>query len=80
MAQAASRRPLTVEARVRSCFSPCEICGGEWQWGRYFMGRLVGPVTIIPPMSHTQLHLHVALTNKVKRAKHAYFPKDNTPT
>jgi len=58
MARAASRRPLTAEARDRSRFSPCEICGGEWQWGRYFLGSLVGPVTIIPPTSYTQLHLH----------------------
>jgi hypothetical protein len=77
MAPAASRRPLTAEARVRSPFSPCEICSGEWQWGRYFLGSLVGPVFIIPPMSHTQLHLHAALTTKVKRAKHADHPTDN---
>jgi hypothetical protein len=29
MAQAVSRRPLTAEARVRSRFSPCGICGGQ---------------------------------------------------
>jgi hypothetical protein len=29
MAQAVSRRPLTVEARVRSRVSPCGICGGQ---------------------------------------------------
>jgi hypothetical protein len=28
MAQAVSRRPLTAEARVRSRFCPCGICGG----------------------------------------------------
>ena len=75
-----SRRPLTAEARVRCRFSPCAIRGGQWQWGRYILGSLVGPVTIIPPMPHNQLHLHAALTNKVKREKHADFPKDNTPT
>ena len=80
MAQAASRRPIPAEARVRSRFSPCETCGGEWQWGRYLLGSLVGPVNIIPPMSHTQLHRHAALINKVKRAKHADFSKDKTPT
>lgn len=46
----------------------------------FFPGSLVGPVTVIQPMSHTQLHLHDALTNKVKWAKHADFPKDSTPT
>jgi hypothetical protein len=29
MTQAVSRRPLTAEARVRSRFSPCGICGGQ---------------------------------------------------
>jgi hypothetical protein len=29
MAQAVSRRPLTVETWVRSRVSPCEICGGQ---------------------------------------------------
>jgi hypothetical protein len=29
IAQAVSRRPLTVETRVRSRVSPCEICGGQ---------------------------------------------------
>jgi hypothetical protein len=29
MAQVVSRRPLTVEARVRSRVSPCGVCGGQ---------------------------------------------------
>ena len=29
IAQAASRQPLTAEARVRSRVSPCGICGGQ---------------------------------------------------
>jgi hypothetical protein len=29
MAQAVSRRPPTVEARVRSRVGPCGICGGQ---------------------------------------------------
>jgi hypothetical protein len=29
MAQAVSRRPLSVEARVRSQVNPCGICGGQ---------------------------------------------------
>jgi hypothetical protein len=80
MAQMASRRLVTAEAWVRPEVSPREIYGGKWQWGRYFLGSLLGTVSIIPPMSHTQLHLHAALTNKVKRAKNADLPKDNTPT
>jgi len=29
MVQAVSRRPLTVESRVRFQVSPCDICGGQ---------------------------------------------------
>jgi hypothetical protein len=29
MAQVVCRRPLTMEARVRTQVSPCEICGGQ---------------------------------------------------
>jgi hypothetical protein len=34
MAQAVSRRPPTAEARVRSRFSPCGVCGGQSGTGR----------------------------------------------
>jgi hypothetical protein len=36
MAQAASRRPLTAEARLRSRVSPCGICGGQSGTGAGF--------------------------------------------
>jgi hypothetical protein len=34
MAQVVSRRPLTVEARVRAWVSPCET---DWHWDRFFL-------------------------------------------
>jgi hypothetical protein len=34
--RAVSRRPLTGEARVRSCVSPCGICGGQSGTGTGF--------------------------------------------
>jgi hypothetical protein len=44
MAQAVSRRPLTTEARVRSRFSPCGICGGQRGTGTgFFPSTLVFP-------------------------------------
>jgi hypothetical protein len=44
MAQAVSRRPLTVEARVRSRVSPYEICGGQSGTGTGF-----SPITSVFP-------------------------------
>jgi hypothetical protein len=44
MAQAISRRPPTAEARVRSRFGPCVICGGQCGTGTGFsMSTLVFP-------------------------------------
>jgi hypothetical protein len=34
-------------------------------------------VVIIPPVLHTHLHLHVALTGKDKGAQRGYFPERN---
>jgi hypothetical protein len=47
MTQAVSRRPLTAEARVRSRFSPCGICGGQSGPGTGFFPEFFGfPVSI----------------------------------
>jgi hypothetical protein len=53
MAQVVSRRPLTVEARVRDQDNPCGICGGQSGTGIGF-----SPVNIIPPsLSILMFHL-----------------------
>jgi hypothetical protein len=49
MAQAVSRRPLTVESRVRARIYPCGICGGYCGSGTSFLpSSSVCPVNIIP--------------------------------
>ena len=53
MAQAVSRRPLTVKARVRSRVSPCGICGGQNGSGTGFPRVLrFSPISFIPPVLH----------------------------
>jgi hypothetical protein len=47
MAQAVRRRPLTVDARVKSQASTCDICGGQ-----------NGTVNIISLMFHAHLCTH----------------------
>jgi hypothetical protein len=50
VAQAVSRRPLTVESRVPALVNPCGICGGQSSTGQVFLKVLrVSPVNIIPP-------------------------------
>jgi hypothetical protein len=69
MAQAVSHRPFTAEARARSRFSPCRICGGQSGTGTgfssctsvfpcqfYYIGNpLVGKMK---KTDHLSLHLH----------------------
>jgi hypothetical protein len=54
MAQAVSRRPMTVEARV----SPCGICVDEVALGQVFLRVLCGfSVNIIPPLLSILIYL-----------------------
>jgi len=63
MFQAVSRRPVMSEARVRSQYSPYEICGRQSDTRRGCSPSIsVPPVSIIPPILHTYLHLHAAVT------------------
>jgi len=62
VAQSVSRRPVTVETRLRSQASPFEICGGQMVIGQGFL--LVSPfsaVTFSPAVIYTYIRLHVAL-------------------
>jgi hypothetical protein len=53
MAQAGSRRTVSVEAHSRSQASPCGICAGKSGEGQVYV-RVPGffPVIVIPPMFH----------------------------
>ena len=62
MAKAASSRLLAVEARVRSRVSTYEICGGQSGTGTNFSKSTFSPVRVIPPMRHTNLLQHAALS------------------
>jgi hypothetical protein len=57
MAQAVSRWPLTMEARVHTWVSPCGICGWQSGTGTGFSLRVIrfSPVNINPPLLHTHL-------------------------
>jgi len=59
---------LAAVIRVQTQVSFCEICGGRSDTGIGFSSSApVSPVSTIPPMLHTYLHLHFALTRKPKR-------------
>ena len=72
MAQAVPHHPLSAEAGLNPCpFHVRSVSSGrQWQWDRflseYFSFFLV---TLIPPMSHSNLHRNNALYQKDKRAK-----------
>jgi hypothetical protein len=65
VAQAANHWRFTVEVRAGSQVGSCEICGGQSGTGTGFCASTsVYHVSIFPPMLHTHLHLHVALTRR----------------
>jgi hypothetical protein len=75
MAQAVSHQHITAEAWVRSWDSLCEIFGGQNGTQTDFSKVLqFSSFSIIPPMLHTHLHLHVALA---RRAKPGDVPKSS---
>jgi hypothetical protein len=65
MADAVSRLPFTEEARFRSYASLLEVCGGQSGAETGFSPKFrLSSVNIIPPMRHTHLQLHAALTRR----------------
>jgi hypothetical protein len=78
IAQAVSHRPLTAEARARYQISLCKIYGGQSGNRTGFSpSTSVFPSSIIPPMLHTHVHLHVVPTRKAKGRSIRTFQKSN---
>jgi hypothetical protein len=63
MAQAVNRRPLTAEARVRTRFSLCGICGGQNAAGTGFSPNN----SVFPRQFHST---DAPLLGKVKKTNH----------
>lgn len=75
MGQSVSRRPLTTETRVRSQASACGINGGQKVlWQVFLPVLLLPPVSIIPPLLLSYLHLYVAL-RRTNRGRLGTFQK-----
>jgi hypothetical protein len=66
MVLAISCWPVTAGARVRSHVSLCEICCGHCGFATGFSSSILffPVVSVIPPMLHTNLHLHFTFTKK----------------
>jgi hypothetical protein len=62
MVQVVSRRSLTSEAQVRSQVSALRFVVGKVAPGQVFVRGL--SLVKIPPVLHTHLHLHLALTRR----------------
>jgi hypothetical protein len=73
MAEVISRRPVTVEARLPSQVSQCEICGGQIGTRQVFFREMRFSLSIIPLMPHTHLYLYVALTRRTNLPKIKIF-------
>jgi hypothetical protein len=70
------RRPMFIPSSVHAKFVADKVALGE------FLLRVLGfsPVSIIPPMLHTHLHLHVALMNGTNGRSLQTFPTSDGPS
>jgi hypothetical protein len=67
MPLAVSHKPLTTKTRVWFWASPCVICGGQSGiWTGFYISTWVLPVSIIPPMLHTNPYLNTYVIQKVE--------------
>jgi len=73
MAQAVCRRLFATETRVRAQASPCDVWWTTWHRDRFSSSSSVSPLSIIPPVLHTDLH--AALTRKANGRRPVAFQK-----
>ena len=68
MAQTLSCQPLTAKAPVRSCVSPCDICGGKRSNGvcSSSSASALSCQYHSTNAPHIHLYLHVALTSRTR--------------
>lgn len=65
VAKVARRQPLISQARVRCLASPCEFCSRQKANGPHLYSSASAlPVSIIPPSTHTHLHLNISFTRR----------------
>lgn len=77
MAKAVSRRPRATGFRVRSRAIQCGICGGQSGTATGFRPStsVFFPVTIVEPILHTHLYLHVAVVRRTNGRSFGTFQK-----
>jgi len=69
-----SRRLLTAQAWVRSSVSPCDFRVGTLTRGRFYSTPFrFSPVSVIPPMQHSHLHIYML---SFKENLSGFFPWD----
>ena len=75
-AQPVSCRRLFIAARFQSQARLFQVCGGQWgRRGRFFSEYFgFSPASIISPVFHNHLYLHVAITRRTNGVKPEDLP------